>query len=64
MFMNEEDYPKVPFIMEGISSRFIRENHIIPLDFKNNVLHLSWRARRIDGHECAPDGVASEICRL
>ncbi len=40
MFMNEEDFPKVPFIMEGISSRFIRENRIIPVDFRNNVLHV------------------------
>ncbi|PKN35750.1 MAG: type II secretion system protein GspE [Deltaproteobacteria bacterium HGW-Deltaproteobacteria-19] len=40
MFMNEDDFPKVPFIMEGISSRFIRENRIIPLDFKNNVLRV------------------------
>ncbi len=38
--MNEDDFPKVPFIMEGISSRFIRENRIIPLDFKNNVLRV------------------------
>lgn len=33
-----EDLPKVPFVIEGISSRFIRENMVIPLELKNNIL--------------------------
>ncbi len=35
-----EDLPKVPFVLNGISSRFIRENKIIPLEFKNNILKV------------------------
>jgi general secretion pathway protein E len=35
-----EDFPKVPFMLDGISSRFIRENRIIPLEMKNNVLRV------------------------
>ena len=30
----------VPLVLEGISSRFIRENRIIPLEFKDNVLKV------------------------
>ncbi len=39
-YLNSEDLPKVPFVINGISSRFIRENRIIPLDMKNNVLKV------------------------
>ena len=35
-----EDIPKVPFMLDGISSRFIRENRIILLEMKNNVLKV------------------------
>ncbi len=35
-----EDFPVVPLVLEGISSRFIRENRIIPLEFKDNVLKV------------------------
>jgi len=35
-----EDLPKVPFVINGISSRFIRENRIIPLELKNNILKV------------------------
>jgi general secretion pathway protein E len=35
-----EDFPKVPFMLDGISSRFIRENRVIPLEMKNNVLKV------------------------
>ncbi len=36
-----EDLPKVPFVMDTIASRFIRENMVIPLEFKNNVLKVA-----------------------
>ncbi len=36
-----EDLPKVPFVLNGVSSRFIREQKIIPLEFKNNVLKVA-----------------------
>ena len=36
--LNTEDFPKVPFIVEGISSRFIRENKIVPIELKNDTL--------------------------
>jgi len=35
-----EELPNVPFVINGISSRFIRENRIIPLELKNNVLKV------------------------
>lgn len=35
-----EDLPRVPFILEGISSRFMRENRIIPLEMKDNTLEV------------------------
>ena len=39
-YLNPDDLPKVPFVINGISSRFIRENRIVPLDLKNNVLKV------------------------
>lgn len=39
-YLMPEDLPKVPFVLNGISSRFIRENKIIPLEFKNNILKV------------------------
>jgi general secretion pathway protein E len=39
-YLNAEDLPKVPFVINGISSRFIRENKIIPLELKNNILKV------------------------
>jgi general secretion pathway protein E len=39
-FLQVEDLPKVPYVINGISSRFIRENRIIPLELKNNVLKV------------------------
>jgi hypothetical protein len=38
-FIKAEDLPNVPFLLEGISSRFIRENMAVPLELKNNILH-------------------------
>lgn len=37
---NVEDLPKVPLLLNEISSRFIRENKVIPLEYKNNVLKV------------------------
>jgi general secretion pathway protein E len=39
-FPDIEELPKVPLVIDGLSSRFIRENRIVPLDFKNNVLKV------------------------
>jgi general secretion pathway protein E len=39
-YINPDELPKVPFVLNGISSRFIKENKIIPLDMKNNVLRV------------------------
>jgi len=35
-----EDLPKVPILLEGVSSRFIRENRIIPLEMTNKQLKV------------------------
>ncbi len=39
-FLKPDDLPKVPFVINSISSRFIRENKIIPLELKNNTLKV------------------------
>jgi general secretion pathway protein E len=39
--IDAEDLPKVPFILNGISSRFIRENKVVPIDYKNNILTVA-----------------------
>ncbi len=39
-YIRPEDFPKVPLVLNGISSRFVRENRIIPFDFKNGVLKV------------------------
>jgi general secretion pathway protein E len=38
--IKSEDLPKVPFFLEGISSRFIRENRAVPLELKDNRLKV------------------------
>ncbi len=35
-----DDLPKVPVVLNGISSRFIRDNKVVPLEIKNNVLKV------------------------
>ncbi|MEW6188415.1 MAG: type II secretion system ATPase GspE [Thermodesulfobacteriota bacterium] len=36
-----EQLPRIPLTLEGISSRFIRENLVIPLEYKNNILKVA-----------------------
>ncbi|MBE0556426.1 MAG: type II secretion system protein GspE, partial [Proteobacteria bacterium] len=38
--LQPETLPKVPLVLDGLSSRFIRENRIVPLELKNNVLKV------------------------
>lgn len=40
VILGSEDLPKVPFVINGVSSRFIRESRIIPLELKNNLLKV------------------------
>src|SRR5208283_4067734 len=40
-YLKLEEMPKVPFVHNGISSRFIRESKIVLLEFKNNVLSVA-----------------------
>lgn len=39
-YLTPDDLPKVPFVIDGISSRFIRESRIIPLELRNNRLKV------------------------
>ncbi|NWF51609.1 MAG: type II secretion system ATPase GspE [Nitrospirae bacterium] len=39
-YLKPEELPKVPIVLEGISSRFIRENRVIPLELKNSILKV------------------------
>jgi len=36
-----EELPKVPVVINAISTRFIRENLVVPLEFRNNVLKVA-----------------------
>jgi len=38
--LQEDELPKVPTVLDVVSSRFIRENRIIPLELKNRVLKV------------------------
>ena len=40
IYVKPEDFPKVPLVLDVISPRFIRENKIIPVELKNNVLKV------------------------
>lgn len=40
-FLEKENLPKVPFVINGLSSRFIIENRLIPIEFRNNVLKIA-----------------------
>ncbi len=40
VYIGEEDFPKVPLMLDNISSRFIRENRIIPVELRNNTLKV------------------------
>ena len=39
-YLEPDDFPKVPFVLETLSTRFIRENKIVPLEFTQNTLKI------------------------
>jgi general secretion pathway protein E len=39
--LNPDRLPKVPLVLNGLSSRFIRESQVIPLELKNNLLKVA-----------------------
>lgn len=39
-YLSPDDMPKMPFIMDEIPARFVRENRIIPLELKDGVLKV------------------------
>ena len=39
-YLSADELPKVPFVLDGISARFIRENRIVPLEFRDDVLSV------------------------
>jgi len=40
-FIAADDLPKMPFVLNSISSRFIRENLVVPLELKQNRLKVA-----------------------
>ncbi len=40
IYLEPENFPKVPFILETLSARFIREHRIVPIDFTENILKI------------------------
>jgi general secretion pathway protein E len=39
-YLEPDNFPKVPFVLETLSTRFIRENKIVPLDLVQNTLKI------------------------
>ena len=39
-YLEADDFPKVPYVLDGVSSRFVKEYKVIPLEMKNNVLKV------------------------
>ena len=39
-YLDADSFPKVPFVMETLSVRFLRENRIVPLEFKHDTLKI------------------------
>jgi general secretion pathway protein E len=39
-YLEPENFPKVPFVMETLSTRFIRQHKIVPLELKQNTLKI------------------------
>jgi general secretion pathway protein E len=39
-YLEPEDFPKVPFVLETLSTRFIRENKVVPIEFAQNTLKI------------------------
>jgi general secretion pathway protein E len=39
--MTIDDLPRAPLVLVGVSSRFIQENRIIPIEYKNDVLKIA-----------------------
>jgi len=39
-YLSVDELPKVPFVLDGISARFIRENRIVPLELRDDVLRV------------------------
>jgi general secretion pathway protein E len=40
LHLQGNDLPKIPLVINGLSSRFIRENRLIPIELKNRVLKV------------------------
>ena len=40
IYLSPEEFPRVPLVMDGISTRFIRENRIIPFEWKDSTLKV------------------------
>jgi general secretion pathway protein E len=38
--LRPEELPRVPFLVNGLSTRFIREYRVVPLDYRNDVLSV------------------------
>ncbi|MCI0468661.1 MAG: GspE/PulE family protein, partial [Nitrospirae bacterium] len=39
------DFPRVPLVLNGVSSRFIQDNKVIPLELRNNILKVAMANR-------------------
>ncbi len=39
-YLKAEEFPRVPIVLNGVSSRFIRDNRVIPIEITNNKLKV------------------------
>ena len=39
-YVTAAELPKTPLVLNGLSSRFMRDNRVVPLEIKNNVLRV------------------------
>lgn len=40
VYLSPEEFPRMPLVLDGVSTRFIRENRIIPFEWKDKTLKV------------------------
>ena len=40
IYLSPEEFPRVPLVMDGVSTRFVRENGVIPFEWKAGRLSM------------------------
>ncbi|MEW6117912.1 MAG: type II secretion system ATPase GspE [Nitrospirota bacterium] len=56
-----DDLPKVPLVLNGISSRFVQEHRIVPLEYKNNILKVAMAHTDSDAIDALRIALSAEV---